>query len=115
MQLLILILNEERTMDKVLAEMMNEGLRGGSLLECEGVLQALGHTSVEPPPIFGSLRQYLNPEHGDTHKMLIAAIKDEQYGKVKEIVDDVTGGLNKANVGIMMTLPIGNIEGFNRE
>lgn len=115
MQLLVLILNDDTTMDKVLAKMLESGLRGGSLLDCEGVLQAMGHTSVEPPPIFGSLRQYLNPERGDPHKMLISAIEDSSIPLVKEIVDEITGGLNKANVGIMMTLPISFIDGFNKK
>lgn len=40
MQLLILILHNSRHMDKVLAAFMAEGIGGGSLVDCEGVLQA---------------------------------------------------------------------------
>ncbi len=112
MQLLILILHNSRDMDKILAEMLACGIRGGSLLDCEGVLQAMGHTSVEPPPIFGSLRQYLNPERGALNKILISAVTEEQARLALEIVNKVTGGLDKANTGIFMTLPILNIEGL---
>lgn len=112
MQLLILILHNSRHMDKALALMMESGIHGGSLLDCEGVLQAMSHNSVEPPPIFGSLRQYLNPERGEMNKILISAVEDGQVDTVKKIVNEVTGGLNKANTGIMMTLPILTIEGL---
>lgn len=112
MQLLILILQNSRHMDKVLNAMLAAGIRGGSLLECEGVLQAIGHNSVEPPPIFGSLRQYLNPERGDMNKVLLSALSDEEIEKVRKIVRDVTGGLDKANTGILMTVPILTIEGL---
>lgn len=112
MQLLILILHNSRHMDKVLSLMMDSGIRGGSLLDCEGVLQALSHNSVEPPPIFGSLRQYLNPERGEMNKILISALETSQVDTVRKIVSDVTGGLDKANTGILMTVPILTIEGL---
>lgn len=112
MQLLILILNNTRHMDKILAGMLAAGIRGGSLLDCEGVLQAMAHNSVEPPPIFGSLRQYLNPERGETNKVLLSALSDEEVEKARQIVRDVTGGLDKANTGILMTVPILTIEGL---
>ncbi|MEG2719696.1 MAG: hypothetical protein RR914_00075, partial [Oscillospiraceae bacterium] len=97
---------------EILVELMNAGIRGGSLLDCEGVLQALGHNSIEPPPMFGSLRQYLNPERGDTNKMLISALKDEDIAKAKQIINKVTGGFDKPNTGILITLPIGTVEGI---
>lgn len=42
--------------------MMEAGIKGGSLIDCEGALQAIGRASSDPPPVFGSLREYLNPE-----------------------------------------------------
>ncbi len=112
MQLLILILHNSRHMDSCLAKMVEAGIHGGSLLDCEGVLQAMSHNSVEPPPIFGSLRQYLNPERGAMNKILISAVEDSQVETVKNIVNGVTGGLDKANTGILMTVPILTIEGL---
>ena len=112
MQLLILILHNTSYMDKILAELMKAGLRGGTLLDCEGVLQ---HNSVEPPPIFGALRQYLNPERGETNKMLISAVSDSEAETASKIINRVTGGLDKANTGILMTVPILKIEGLAKK
>ena len=72
-------------MDKILAEMLACGIRGGSLL---------------------------NPERGALNKILISAVTEEQARLALEIVNKVTGGLDKANTGIFMTLPILNIEGL---
>ena len=113
MQLLILILHNSRHMDKTLALMLEAGIHGGSLLDCEGVLQAMSHNSVEPPPIFGSLRQYLNPERGGMNKILISAVEDGQVDVIKKIVNDVTGGLDKPDTGILFTLPIDYVEGIS--
>ena len=112
MQLLILILHDTGFMDEILAELMDAGIRVGTLLDCEGVLQAIAHTSVEPPPIFGALRQYLNRERGDTNKMLISAVSESEAETASRIINKVTGGLDKANTGILMTLPILKIEGL---
>lgn len=112
MQLFILILHNSRHMDMVLAAFMEEGIGGGSLLDCEGVLQAMSHTSVEPPPIFGSLRQYLNPERGGINKMLISALSEEHIVRAKELVKEITGGLDKENTGIMITVPGVTVEGI---
>lgn len=111
MCLLLLILHNPKYMDEILVELMDAGIRGGSILECEGVLQALGHNSVEPPPLFGSLRQYLNPERGEMNKMLISALSLEDAETARKIINKVTGGLNKPNTGILMTLPISTFEG----
>lgn len=112
MQLLILILHNTKYMDRILAKMLEAGIRGGSLLDCEGVLQAMSHTSVEPPPIFGSLRQYLNPERGEMNKVLLSALSNEQVETVRKIVNEVTGGLDKANTGILITVPVLTVEGL---
>lgn len=112
MQLLILILHNSRHMDKVLAAFMAEGIGGGTLVDCEGVLQAMSHTSVEPPPIFGSLRQYLNPERGASNKMLVSALDDAHISRAKEIIREITGGLDKENTGIMIIAPGITVEGI---
>ena len=46
------------------------------------------------------------------NKILLSAVEDSQVEIVKNIVNEVTGGLNKANTGILMTLPILTIEGL---
>ena len=109
MQLLILIIRDKDNMNRILARLMEEDIRGGSLLECEGALQALGSSGIAPP-VFSSLREYLDPEQ--KNKMLLSAMSDENIEKAHTIVNEVTGGLNRANVGVFITVPIGYTDGL---
>ena len=43
--------------------------------------------------------------------MLLSAMSAEEIGKAHEIVEEVTGGLDKANTGIFLSLPIGFSDG----
>ena len=61
MQLVIMIIHDSDHMNSILVKMMEAGIKGGSLIDCEGALQAIGRASSDPPPVFGSLREYLNP------------------------------------------------------
>lgn len=109
MQLLILIIPDKDNMNKILAKMMEEDIRGGSLLECEGALQAVGSSGIAPP-VFGTLREYLNPDK--KNKMLLSAMSDENIEKAHKIVNEITGGLERANVGVFITVPIGSAFGL---
>lgn len=111
MQLLLLIIHDPKQMETILMRMMEAGIRGGSLVDCEGVLQAIGASRGEKPPVFGSLRQYLNPDSDRKNKMLLSAMSAEEIRKTHEIVEEVTGGLQKANTGIFLSLPIGFSDG----
>ncbi len=111
MQLLILIIHNKQQMEEILVKMMETGIRGGTLVECEGVLQALGQSGLTKPPVFSSLRQYLNPDADDKSKMLFAAMTAENIEKTHKIVAEVTGGLDSANTGVFLTLPIGFTDG----
>lgn len=111
MQLLLLIIHDKKQMEEVLVKMMEAGIRGGTLVECEGVLQALGQSGLAKPPVFSSLRQYLNPDADDKSKMLLSAMTAENIEKTHKIVAAVTGGLNSANTGVFLTLPLGFTDG----
>ena len=76
-----------------------------------GMLQYIGHDTVEPPSIFGSLRQYLNPDH-ENNKTVFTLLRDEQVQTAIDIVNKETGGLGRPNVGIVFTLPVSHTEGL---
>ena len=74
MQLVIMIIHDSDHMNSILVKMMEAGIKGGSLIDCEGALQAIGRASSDPPPVFGSLREYLNPESAAKNKLLLCAM-----------------------------------------
>ena len=61
MQLVIMIIHDSDHMNSILVKMMEAGIKGGSLIDCEGALQAIGRASSDPPPVFGSLREIFKP------------------------------------------------------
>lgn len=112
MQLVILIIHNKNHMDSILVKMMEGGIKGGSLLECEGALQALNHRGITPPPVFGTLREYLNVEKDDKNKMLLCAVNEEEAELIRSIANEVTGGLSRPNTGVMLCLPLLSADGI---
>jgi len=111
MQLLVIILNKTEFLSKLLNEMMENNICGATVLESTGMIQVISEQSIEPPSIFGSLREFINPSR-ESSKTVFMVLPDEQIEIAKRIVNQVTGGLEKPNTGIMFTIPISFAEGI---
>ena len=59
-----------------------------------------------------SLRSLLTPTHKE-NKTIIMVAKNEDVERISRIVNDVTGGLDKPDTGILFTLPIDYVEGIS--
>ena len=112
MELLILVIHDSDDMEQILVRMMEAGIRGGTMLDCEGALQALAGSALDKPPVFSSLRQYLNPK-SDKSKLLLSAMTAENIKITHKIVVEVTGGLDRANTGVFLTMPLGFTDGVH--
>ena len=108
--LYVLILNKLECMPKLLSALMRAGIKGGTVYDSMGMVQYVGHDMTEPPPIFGSLRKYLHPDGGN-NKTLLLLLEKEQLPVVKEIVEEMTGGLSHPDVGIAFTVPVTDTDG----
>lgn len=114
MQLFVHITSQESSVTPILHHMMERGITGASVLDCEGMLSSINADSEDAPPIFGSLRQYLNPQR-PPHKMIIVLLKDEDIAIMKSIIHEVSGSLKLPNTGIFFTLPVTNWEGVSHK
>ena len=112
MQLYVLILNKVECMPKLVAALLKAGIKGATIYDSMGVVQYVGHDMTEPPPMFGSLRKYLHPDHGN-NKTLLLLLEDSQMDTVRKIVNDITGGLSKPDVGIAFAMPFSYAEGLS--
>ena len=112
MQLLVHITNHETSVTPILSKMMEAGIHGASIVDCEGMLSALDHNSDFAPPIFGSLRAFINPDR-QSNKMIMAVLKDEDVPVVREIIHSIAGDMKLPNTGIMFTVPVMNWEGVS--
>ncbi len=110
MNLLVFITNKIDIVPSILMEFMDKGIKGASVVDCEGMLQAVNAASVEPPPIFGMLRSFINPDH-EPGKMLLAVLDDAGVEKAKEAIHKFSGNLDKPNKGVLFVLPVTYAEG----
>jgi hypothetical protein len=110
MQLLLHITNHTELIPTILTKLIDIGIPGATVVDCKGMLASLDSSDVEPPPIFGSLRHFLDPEQ-KTGKILLIALKDEEVIKAKDVIHSVAGNLKRENTGILLTVPIMEWEG----
>ena len=101
MELLILVMHDPAMMEKILVRMMEAGIRGGTMLDCEGALQALAESSLA------------KPTSDDKSKLLLSAMTAENIKFAHKIVLEVTGGLNRENTGVFLTVPLGFTDGVH--
>lgn len=111
MELMVLILNQVDCLEDILNGFLSEGLSGATVIDSTGMLTVLSASDVEAPPIFGSLRQFLNPEH-ECSKTVLAVLRPGQLQIASRIINQAVGGLGNPNTGILFTVPVNYVEGI---
>ncbi len=109
MQALFLVLNKVECLEELLVRLAESGVKGGTVIESTGMARILG--DAEDFNILGTLRQLMDPSRVES-KTLFFVLKDEQIQKTREIIDEVTGGLEKPNTGIMFGVKLSFVEGI---
>jgi len=110
MQLLVLILNKTECLNDILTVFLDKGIRGATILDSQGMAHNL--EEYDELRFFASLRKVLDPDH-KASKTVLAVVEDSQIPLVSEIVNRLTGGLDKPDTGIIFTLPINYLEGMS--
>ena len=108
MQALFLVLNKVECLEELLAKLAESGVRGGTVIESTGMARVLGDS--EDFDILGSLRAFLDP-HRVESKTLFFVLRDEQIQKTRNVINEVVGGLDKPDTGIMFGVPLSFVEG----
>ena len=112
MKLLVLILNKTEYLGKILNCLLERDICGATLLDSTGMIRVISEQSVEPPAIFGSLRQFINPSR-ESSKTVLMVLPEGKVETAKSVIREVTGGFDKPNTGIMFTVPISSTEGVD--
>ena len=111
MELLVLILNKTECLKSILERFMDSGIRGATILDSRGMAHSLYEYNELRFTV--SLRQLLDPAHKESNTVLVV-VEKEQIPVVSKIVNEVTGGLDKPDTGVLFTLPVGYAEGFGK-
>lgn len=111
MQLLFIVLNKTECLEDLLTGLYDNGLSGATIVDSHGMAQSL--KELDDFQFLGSLRMILNPDHKE-NKTIFMVLNDDQIPMVSKIVNDVTGGLDKPDTGIMFSTPVNYLEGLER-
>ena len=109
MQVFVFVLNRTEHLEHLLQEFSDHGLRGATVLDSKGMARILH--SEEEMPVFYGLRAILEPERRSS-KTIFCVLQDEQVDVARKIVNDVTGGLDAPDSGIMFAMPLTFVEGL---
>ena len=109
MKLLIIVLNKTECLERLLTSFGSNQIPGATIIDSKGMAQEL--EQFDDMDFMFSLRMLINPAHRE-NKTIFMVIPDELVPKVCKIVNDVTGGLDQPDTGILFTVPIDFIEGL---
>ena len=112
MKLVTIILNKTECLEHLLEEFSENNISGATIIDSKGMVQELSEHDHEDMYFLVSLRSLLNPTHKE-NKTIIMVSKDEDVALISRIVNEVTGGLDNPDTGIMFTVPIDYLEGLN--
>lgn len=114
MNVLFIVLNKSEYLDDILDAFVEIGIRGATIIDSQGMGSALTDSSSNEP-FFGVLRNLLDDAR-PYNKTIFTVIKDdERLEKAVEAVKDIVVDIYQPGVGMMFTLPIGNIYGMDKE
>ncbi|MEF9880218.1 MAG: hypothetical protein RR653_10425 [Clostridia bacterium] len=110
MQVVTLVLNKTECLEALLEALLAKGIRGGTVLESTGMMRVLDQSS-EDMPMFGALRQLFDPERKSS-KTLLMVLEDSAVQTARQVINEVTGGLDQPDTGILFTVPALFVEGM---
>jgi nitrogen regulatory protein PII len=105
MELLIVILNREDYLQKILSLLVESGASGATILDSEG----LGHFLAYEVPIFAGLR-HLVGERKSANKTILAVLEDvDIFDTFKKLLIEENIDFTKPGVGVIITLPVNEV------
>lgn len=110
MEFLILILKKIELIDDLILQLKEADIHHGTIVDAKSMTTALSRWS--DVPMFGLFRSANNHEYNEDCKMLMFALQKEQVEKVKKVIEDVVGDMNRPKTAVMFTLPISFSEGI---
>ena len=111
MQLLVLVLNKTECLEELLERFVEINVKGATIIESTGMARAL-HDGGSTGSILGSLRSLIDPERQQS-KTVFCVVKDEIVDDVRAVVDEVTGGLDHPDTGILFSVPTVFVDGIH--
>lgn len=114
MNVLFIVLNKSEYLDDILDAFVEIGVRGATILDSQGMGSALADNGKGSEPFFGVLRNFLDNSR-PYNKTIFTVIKDDEIlEKAVKAVKEIVVDIYEPGVGMMFTLPVGNVYGMDR-
>ncbi len=111
MNILFLVLNEVEYLDDILDAFVDKGVKGATILDSQGMGSALTNGGKDIP-FMGTFRILLDNAR-PYNKTIFTVIEDDQVLKdTVQAVKEILGDMQEPGVGLMFTLPVGEIYGM---
>ncbi len=110
LQLLCVILNKTDKLSDLLMDLEDHGITGGTILDSTGMAKLL-YSEHRDLPFFGSMYMLMN-DGKPMNKTILMVLDEEKVEVAKQVVRDLTDGLDNAGTGIMFTVPVLSAEGL---
>lgn len=112
MNVLFLILNKTQYLDDILSGFVEAGVKGATIVDSQGMGSALVTGNQYDVPLFGYLNSFLD-NNKPYNKVIFTVVEDEKtLNSAIEVVQNILGDLSEPGVGLMFTVPVGNIYGM---
>lgn len=105
MEVLIIILNKEEYLEKILSLIIEAGASGATILDSEG----LGHFLAYEVPIFAGLR-HLVGEKKSRNRTILAILENENiFPEIEKLFAEENIDFSQPGVGIIVTIPVNKV------
>lgn len=109
MYALFIILNETDYLDDILANFIEVGVRGATILESQGMASAILSNENRNIPIFGTLKAFLDTARPYNKTIFTVLDSKELVEKAVNVVKETLGEAAKEGAGLMFSIPIGDV------
>lgn len=111
MEALFIIINHEKHFDQLLAAFQAAHIRGGTILESQGLAASMAEHSQDLG--YQYFRMILN-EGRPYNKTVFLVGSHDHIEAAKACVREAVGSLDRENIGIMFTVPVSSMEGLTK-
>lgn len=109
MKAIFIILNQTEYLEDVLNVLIDNGVKGATILDSQGMASAIVHGDIHDIPLFGSLKSVLEGSRPYNKTIFSVIKKDEVVERVIEEVEQLLEDVKKPGVGFIFTVPVDNI------
>lgn len=108
---IVIVLNKTECLDELIQKLAENGISGGTILDSYGMARSL--RSGDDNPLFSMFKEFVDLDNNGS-KVIFMIAEEAQVRTVSRIVNEVTGGLQNPNTGIMFCTPVVYIEGLHK-